>query len=82
MVGEGSSTFVGHPWETFFKTSPPISYNLSYPVAVFMIFAKAISSRNRPVSFKETYMGAYLGKGTYWQLITSCWLYFGVMFQK
>ena len=26
-------------------------------------------------------MGAYLGKGTYWQLITSCWLYFGVMFQ-
>ena len=28
-----------------------------------------------------TYMGAYLGKGPYWQLITLCWLYFGVMFQ-
>ena len=27
------------------------------------------------------YMGAYLGKGTYWQLITSCWLYFGVLLQ-
>ena len=29
----------------------------------------------------KTYNGAYLGKGTYWQFITSCWLYFGVMFQ-
>ena len=27
------------------------------------------------------HMGAYLGKGPYWQLITLCWLYFGVMFQ-
>ena len=27
------------------------------------------------------YLGAYLGKGPYWQLITLCWLYFGVMFQ-
>ena len=27
------------------------------------------------------YMGAYLGKGPYWQLITLCWLYFGVLFQ-
>ena len=27
------------------------------------------------------YIIAYLGKGTYWQLNTSCWLYFGVMFQ-
>ena len=26
-------------------------------------------------------MGAYLGKGPYWQLITLCWLYFGVIFQ-
>ena len=26
-------------------------------------------------------MGVYLGKGPYWQLITLCWLYFGVMFQ-
>ena len=31
--------------------------------------------------FLHTYMGAYLGKGPYWQLITLCWLYFGVMFK-
>ena len=30
---------------------------------------------------EKTQLGAYLGKGTYWQLITSCWLYFGVMFR-
>ena len=34
-----------------------------------------------PTVFQSPYMGAYLGKGTYWQLIISCWLYFGVMFQ-
>ena len=27
------------------------------------------------------HLGAYLGKEPYWQLITLCWLYFGVMFQ-
>ena len=33
------------------------------------------------VSHRFEHMGAYLGKGTYWQLITLCWLYFGVMFE-
>ena len=33
------------------------------------------------IRFLNRYMGAYLGKGPYWQLITLCWLYFGVMFQ-
>ena len=33
------------------------------------------------VHYRVYYMGAYLGKGPYWQLITLCWLYFGVMFQ-
>ena len=33
------------------------------------------------IIYIHMYMGVYLGKGTYWQLITSCWLYFGVVFQ-
>ena len=38
-------------------------------------------NRYNVLKFDIPYMGAYLGKGPYWQLITLCWLYFGVMFQ-
>ena len=46
--------------------------------ATLKIFSHKIIILSR---MSRGYMGAYLGKGTYWQLITSCWLYFGNMFQ-
>ena len=69
------------PYQLAYATLATLQLTGSY--SQNLIFHNFLNFQDILIIFVSYYrhMGAYLGKGTYWQLITSCWLYFEVMFQ-